>query len=198
MRTPSRPARCTLLLRAHAAGIQVHGARAAVAHVDIVLEGVVAAAQHRHRQPGIILRHDGRAGADQHAGPGRARRMVGRPLARTPEAITRVRPRTRVFARGGLDAALRDVRPWSGSTGAAARRRRARWRRCWRRPAGLSRPAAPRSSRRRRDCRCPAQPLAGLDQQRRQAQPGQPQRAGGARRPAAYNDGIVNLLHCVP
>ncbi|MNI78038.1 hypothetical protein D3C73_1343830 [compost metagenome] len=62
-------ARDPLLLGAHAAGIQMHGAGASVAHIDVVFEGVVAPAQHRHRQAGVVLRDDGRARADQHAGP---------------------------------------------------------------------------------------------------------------------------------
>ncbi|KAG1244955.1 hypothetical protein G6F68_015238 [Rhizopus microsporus] len=89
----------------------MHGAGAAVAYIDVVFERVVAAAQHRDRQAGIVLRHDGGPRADQHAGPGCTRRVVRQSLgAHARGDDERASAHLRLAAvgtgQGGLDAAL--------------------------------------------------------------------------------------------
>ncbi|MNT20092.1 hypothetical protein D3C72_1553880 [compost metagenome] len=183
----------------------MNGARAAVAHVHVVFEGVVAATQHGHGQAGVVLRHDGRTRADQHAGPRCARRMIRQPLGAHPGGDDqRAGPHLGLVPgptrKRGFDPAL--AGPDRGHAGFQPQGHAGRahagvdvGRHLLAGHAGQH--GDPVVGERIVIAQA-AQAGAGLDQQRGQAQARQPEGAGGAGRAAAYNDRIVHLLHFTP
>ncbi|CFM23254.1 Uncharacterised protein [Bordetella pertussis] len=191
-----------LLLGAHGARVQVDLARPAVAHVDEILEGIVAPAQHGDRQAGIVLGDDGRARPDQHARPAGLLRMAGQP-ARAHAGSDHQR-----FAVDGVLSGAAQLHFHPALAGAHGRCRRAQpHRHAGGRDAGgdIGRHLLPGHIGQHGDpvvgerivVAQAAQALAGLDQQGRQSETGQPDRAGRAGRPTAYNYRIVELPHSV-